>query len=168
MAANNLLGAALNASLCASWRPRLLPRGIRRNHPGKIRTPRRSIRKDAKLNTPQIGDLDVILRKRRSLDHEERGLRQLTTSLFVTSRLLIRGPKKATSVACGRTYPATLAPNVGLLRPGRDTEGLFKLHWSHQQRRGQPPQHQLPLNGSDGQRRSGEAAQRPPPATVCR
>ncbi|KAK0134935.1 hypothetical protein N1851_029251 [Merluccius polli] len=33
--------------------------------------------------------------------------------------------------------------------------------------RGQPPQHQLPLNGSDGQRRSGEAAQLPPPATVC-
>ncbi|KAK0151639.1 hypothetical protein N1851_007070 [Merluccius polli] len=31
--------------------------------------------------------------------------------------------------------------------------------------RGQPPQHQLPLNGSDGQRRSGEAAQLPPPAT---
>ncbi|KAK0152544.1 hypothetical protein N1851_005935 [Merluccius polli] len=62
-------------------------------------------------------------------------------------------------------YPTTLAPNVGLLRPGRDTEGLSKLHWSHQPRRGQPPQHQLPLNGSDGQRRSGEAAQRPPPAT---
>ncbi|KAK0142602.1 hypothetical protein N1851_019465 [Merluccius polli] len=59
-------------------------------------------------------------------------------------------------------YPATLAPNVGPLRPGRDTEGLSKLHWSHQPRRGQPPQHQLPLNGSDGQRRSGEAAQRPP------
>ena len=31
---------------------------------------------------------------------------------------------------------------------------------------GQPPQHQLPLNGSDGQRRSGEAAQLPPPATT--
>ncbi|KAK0144383.1 hypothetical protein N1851_017252 [Merluccius polli] len=46
-----------------------------------------------------------------------------------------QGPrKKATSVACGRTYPATLAPNVGLLRPGRDTEGLSKLHWSHQPR----------------------------------
>ncbi|KAK0137359.1 hypothetical protein N1851_026444 [Merluccius polli] len=76
-----------------------------------------------------------------------------------------RPQRKATSVACGRTYPATLAPNVGPLRPGRDTEGLSKLHWSHQPRRGQPPQHQLPLNGSDGQRRSGEAAQRPPPAT---
>ena len=33
--------------------------------------------------------------------------------------------------------------------------------------RGQPPQHQLPLNGSDGQRRSGEAAQLPPPATTA-
>ena len=33
--------------------------------------------------------------------------------------------------------------------------------------RGQPPQHQLPLNGSDGQRRREEAAQLPPPATTA-
>ena len=32
--------------------------------------------------------------------------------------------------------------------------------------RGQPPQHQLPLNGSDGQRRSGEAAQLPQPSVA--
>ncbi|KAK0133221.1 putative nuclease HARBI1 [Merluccius polli] len=38
MAANNILGAALNASHCASWRPRLLPRGIRRKHPANDRT----------------------------------------------------------------------------------------------------------------------------------
>ncbi|KAK0135732.1 hypothetical protein N1851_028409 [Merluccius polli] len=65
-------------------------------------------------------------------------------------------------------HPATLAPNVGLLRPGRDTEGLSKAALeppaaaedSH-------PSTSSPLNGSDGQRRSGEAAQRPPPATVC-
>ena len=29
-------------------------------------------------------------------------------------------------MACGRTNPATLAPNVGLRRPGWDTEGLSK------------------------------------------
>ena len=33
-----------------------------------------------------------------------------------------------------RANPATLAPNVGLLRPGQDTEGLSQLHWSHQPR----------------------------------
>ena len=37
-------------------------------------------------------------------------------------------------MACGGANPATLAPNVGLLRPGQDTEGLSKLHWSHQPR----------------------------------
>ncbi|KAK0134371.1 hypothetical protein N1851_030055 [Merluccius polli] len=33
MAPNDILEAALNASHCASWRPRLLPRGTRRKHP---------------------------------------------------------------------------------------------------------------------------------------
>ena len=55
----------------------------------------------------------------------------------------------------------------GILRPGPG-HGMKNVrqasNWSNQFRgRGQPPQHQLPLNGSDGQRRSGEAAQLPPP-----
>ena len=41
---------------------------------------------------------------------------------------------------------------------GQTRKGCPKLHWSHQ-----PWQR----TGSDGQRRSGEAAQLPPPATVC-
>ena len=40
------------------------------------------------------------------------------------SRVLCRrAPRKATWRAV-RTNPATLAPNVGLLQPGQDTEGL--------------------------------------------
>ncbi|KAK0147179.1 Succinate--CoA ligase [GDP-forming] subunit beta, mitochondrial [Merluccius polli] len=41
MAPNDILEAALNASHCASWRPRLLPRGTRRKHPGSRPTSRR-------------------------------------------------------------------------------------------------------------------------------
>ena len=56
-----------------------------------------------------------------------------------------------------RTNPATLAPNVGLLRPGRDTEGLPKAAL-------EPPaaaedshlSTSSALNGSDGQRRPAE------------
>ena len=44
-------------------------------------------------------------------------------------------PKESHFGGVWRSNPATLAPNVGLLRPGRDTEGLSQLHWSHQPRR---------------------------------
>ena len=55
-------------------------------------------------------------------------------------------------MACGRTNPATLAPNVGLLRSGQDTEGLSKATL-------EPPaaaedshlSTSSPLNGSHGQ-----------------
>ncbi|KAK0141252.1 hypothetical protein N1851_021767 [Merluccius polli] len=64
----------------------------------------------ASIPVVNVGNTDVLLYPRTSL-----------------------GRKPLRWRVAGR-YPATLAPNVGLLRPGRDTEGLSKLHWSHQPR----------------------------------
>ncbi|KAK0131568.1 Zinc finger MYM-type protein 1 [Merluccius polli] len=49
-------------------------------------------------------------------------------------KVYLRAPKESHLGGVWPDNPATLAPNVGPLRPGRDTEGLSKLHWSHQPR----------------------------------
>ena len=76
-------------------------------------------------------------------------------------------------MACGRSNPATLAPNVGLLRPGQDTEGLSKLHWSHQPRQRTatsapaPPERQRRPAEERGRQRSYRHRQ-PPVASLPR
>ena len=78
----------------------------------------------------------------------------------------VGGPQgKPLRVACGGATLPHWHPTRGSSDQGRTRKGCPSCTGATSRGRGQPPQHQLPLNSSDGQRRSGEAAQLP--ATVC-
>ncbi|KAK0139820.1 hypothetical protein N1851_023263 [Merluccius polli] len=132
MAANNILGAALNASHCASWRPRLLPRGIRRKHPVRIRSLRRPIRKDAKLGALHAAGrshstLKVYVAAISSLHNRVDGAtvgRHRLVSLFLRGALRLRPPTAMRA-------PAWDLPLVleALSSPPFEPLGQVKLKW---------------------------------------
>ena len=102
------------------------------------------------ITTHTRGSMDHLL----GLPFPINGYSQTTTCVWCQ-----RGSAKATYVA---RSTATLAPNVGLLRPGRDIEVTSCAH-------GQPPPSTSPfLTAAKTQRRRGEAAQQPPAASLPR